>query len=227
MRIINRIKQAIRPEYKRSYSQSGEDIIVAGLMKFFHISKVRYLDIGAYDPKRLSNTYFFYENGHSGVCIEPNPNLFSNIKKARPRDICLNIGIGDGKKNESTFYVLNPPTLSTFSKEEADKMVREKSATLVETRRMRLESINSIIEKNFEGTPDFISLDVEGLDAEILKSFDFERFRPKVFCIETISYSKDNSGKKDMEIFDIMTKNGYKVYADTHVNTIFIEDKHD
>lgn len=215
------------PKYKRSYSQSGEDIIVAGILKSFGVKKPSYLDIGAYHPTDLSNTYLFYENGGSGVCVEPNPSLFQSIKKERPRDICLNIGIGTGEIAEQEFYLMNPATLSTFSKQEAEKMLAEKSAFLIEKKMIPLENINSIIERHFKIAPDFISLDVEGLDVEILETFDFKRFRPKVFCVETVSFTPDNKGIKDKEIFDIMARNDYEVYADTYVNTIFIDRKHD
>ena len=71
--------------------------------------------------------------------------------------------------------------------------------------------------------PDFVSLDVEGLDTEILKSLDFSRFRPEVFCVETLDYSEDKTARKNQDIFRIMENNGYVVYADTNLNTIFVE----
>ena len=71
--------------------------------------------------------------------------------------------------------------------------------------------------------PNFISIDVEGLDLEIVKSLDFERFRPEVFCIETISFSIDNTEKKLGEIPAFLHSKGYITYADTHINTIFCD----
>ena len=102
-------------------------------------------------------------------------------------------------------------------------MQAEKSAVLKETREIKLENINSIIESYFKSTPDFISIDVEGLDIDILESLDFKKFRPKVFCIETLTFSPTGNGQKITAIFDIMKKNGYKIYADTYINTIFVE----
>lgn len=224
LRILRRFK--LRPEGVVSYAQSGEDLIIAGLLKSFGIRTVRYLDIGAYDPVRLSNTYFFYENGHRGVCVEPNPVLADRIRRRRSRDVVLNLGVGTKVQDTSApFYSLDPATLSTFSKHEADKLIADGSAKLVETRPVQLETAESIIATYLHDAPSFVSLDVEGLDADILRTFNFAKYRPAIWCIETVTYSRNNQGIKEKEIFDIMAQNGYTVYADTYVNTIFVDSR--
>ena len=73
-----------------SYSQNGEDIYI---LKYFNNKKKGfYVDIGAYHPKRFSNTYLLNKNNWSGVNIEANPNLIKKFLKDRPNDINLNIG---------------------------------------------------------------------------------------------------------------------------------------
>ena len=72
-------------------------------------------------------------------------------------------------------------------------------------------------------TPDLVSLDVEGLDLDILRSIDFSRYRPHVFCVETVSYAGgDGSGIKSPEIHALMLQNGYRLYADTYINSIYV-----
>jgi FkbM family methyltransferase len=218
-KIVNLIKRIVKKfgkeKFKRSYS-----------LKSYGIKDIVYLDIGAYHPIELSNTYFFYENGHHGLCIEPNKKLFIDFKAKRPQDIVLNIGIGIDNIINTPFYIMNPATLSTFSKKEMEKIIKlDKNTKLESIQNIELKNVNDIIREYLKRTPDFISLDVEGLDSLILKSFDFKRFRPRIFCVETISYSLRNSGKKDQEIFNIMNYNGYIVYADTYINTIFIDSQ--
>ena len=76
-----------------------------------------------------------------------------------------------------------------------------------------------------ERTPDLVSLDVEGWDLDILRSIDFARYRPYVFCVETISYAEgDGSGVKSTEIHALMLENGYRLYADTYINSIFVAE---
>ena len=69
------------PHSNFGYSQFGEDIIIAYLFYYLKINKLLYLDIGANHPRYISNTFYFYERGGSGVCIEPNPMLWKIFKK--------------------------------------------------------------------------------------------------------------------------------------------------
>jgi hypothetical protein len=88
-----------------------------------------------------------------------------------------------------------------------------------EVTRVRLVNINDIIEEQFKGkAPDFLSIDVEGLDHEILQSLDFTRFRPRVICVETLVFGEN---RPDQRIFDLMKSKGYTALGSTHVNTIF------
>ena len=77
-----------------TYSQTGEDIIINFIFNARGISYPSYLDIGAFHPYELSNTYFFYKKGSKGINIEPNPNSIQLFEELRPFDINLNIGIG-------------------------------------------------------------------------------------------------------------------------------------
>ena len=207
---------------KPSYSQVGEDLIINFLFNSIKIQHPTYLEIGSNEPVVGNNTYFFYTQGSKGVCIEPNTNLFEKIKKTRPKDTVLNIGIGINNIEAAEFFSF-PSYLhgwSTFSKEEA--LIREKEANVKsKVVLIPLRNINQIIETHFDRCPNFISIDVEGLDLEILESLDFKRFKPEVICVETISFSITNKEKKMQDIINFVHSQGYFTYADTHVNTIF------
>lgn len=207
---------------KTSYSQSGEDLIINFILSTLGIKSPTYIDIGAHHPFYLSNTAFFYENGSRGVCIEPDPTLFKTIQKYRKNDICLNIGIGLSEEKEADFFIMTSPTLNTFSKEQAIEYESYGNITIEKVHKVSLKNINNIIESYVKKTPNFVSLDVEGLDYQILKSFDFEKYRPEVFCIETLTYTEDKSEKKLTEIIEFMLEIDYMIYADTYINTIFV-----
>jgi hypothetical protein len=68
-----------------------------------------------------------------------------------------------------------------------------------------------------------ISLDAEGFDLEILKSMDFNKYRPQIFCIETLTYTENGTEEKILPIIDFMNQKGYFAYADTYINSIFID----
>src|SRR5690349_1011948 len=101
-RVINRIR---RRDWRATWSQCGEDVIVDFVLQIFGVQKPRYLDIGAYHPTKLSNTYGMYRRGCSGVLIEPNPVLYEAIRRKRPRDTVLNCGVGITAEREAPFYV--------------------------------------------------------------------------------------------------------------------------
>jgi hypothetical protein len=118
---------------------------------------------------------------------------------------------------------MSTPTLNTFSSEEAQRYQSYGQHHCIKTIQIRLESVNGIIHKHFNVPPNLISLDVEGLDYSILQSFDFKSCRPQVFCLETLSYTQDKTERKLTEIIELMLDNGYLNYADTYINTIFVD----
>jgi len=210
--------------HKVSYSQCGEDLILSYIFDQLKLSELTYLDIGAYDPFHFSNTYRFYRQGHHGVCVEPDPVQFARIRRERPRDTCLNAGIGGvAYVRHADYYRMSAPTLNTFSREEATRYESYGTYKIEEVIQLPLIPINLVLEKHFPRRPNLVSLDVEGLDLEIVQSFDFSRFRPEMFCVETLTYTEDNSERKIPEIAELMQSNGYFVYADTYINTIFVD----
>jgi len=221
--IIDLINSHLIRKYRKSYSQCGEDLIVDFIFNALKINKPTYLDIGAYHPVHLSNTYYFYKKGSHGVLIEPNPYLYKKIARKRKRDICLNSGIGTEFKVKADFYIMSSETLSTFSKEEAERYRQYGNQKIERIIQVPMITINKIIKDNFTSCPNFISMDVEGLDFEILKSFDFNKYRPEIFCIETLTYTENKSEIKLTDISKIMIDNNYIAYADTYINTIFVE----
>ena len=212
----------IKKESKISYSQCGEDLIVDFIFQAMGIGSPTYLDLGAHHPFYINNTFYFYDRGCCGVCVEPDPTLFAYIKKSRKKDICLNVGVGVGAKENAKFYVLSARTLNTFSKSEAERYQSYGNHKIEKILNIPLVKVDEIIREHFSKGPNFVSLDVEGLDFEIIKTYDFSYHRPEVFCIETLTYTEDKSEKKLTELIDYMKGKDYMVYADTYINTIFV-----
>ncbi len=86
-------------------------------------------------------------------------------------------------------------------------------------------TVNEILEHYCEQTPVFIDLDIEGTELEILKTFNFQKYRPLVFAVEMIPFQKDKLvfDKKNLEIVTLMEQNGYAEYAFTGINSIFVD----
>lgn len=206
-----------------SYSQSGEDRIIKFILDALGVANPSYLDIGAHHPVRYSNSYLFYRNGCHGVCVEPNPRLFAQLQNVRPKDVCLNVGVAGTHQEAVPFYELSSDTLSTFSEIEAKRCVEEHGQRIVRVSDVQIVTPAEILKQYFQDSPDFVSLDVEGLELEILQAFDLTRIRPLVFCVETITYATDGTGRKLTDVIEHLTGSDYMVYADTNINAIFVD----
>jgi FkbM family methyltransferase len=221
---INACWHILRGYGKPSFSQVGEDRIIHYYFASRGITKPTYLDIGTNDPVMGSNTFFFYSRGARGVCIEPEPALFKKVKTTRPGDICLNVGIGLKEATAATFYIY-PERLSgwnTFSEEEV-AIRRQNGYEFEKTLQIPLKNVNDIIAEHIGNAPDLLSIDVEGLDFDILKSLDFSKYAPRVAVVETIRFGDTLQSTKQQDIIEFMLHKGYSIYADTYVNTIFVK----
>lgn len=221
-RIFSLLRRGRTKGGQQSFSQCGEDLIARFAFNALQIAAPSYLDIGAHHPSYLSNTRLFYDDGSCGINIEPDPDLFNAFQKERHRDTNLNIGVGD-KEGELAFYVMSVRTLNTFSEEEARRIEREGSIHIERVVPVPVVPVNSLMDKYCPNGVDFLSLDVEGMDLSVLHSLDFRRHRPKLVCVETITYSEQRAGKKIAKIAEVMLDNGYLSLADTYVNTLFVD----
>jgi FkbM family methyltransferase len=204
-----------------SYSQSGEDVIATMIFKFLGINQPSYLDIGAWLPQSGNNTYLLYSRGSRGVLVEPNVAMIPELKSYRPGDVVLNVGIGITEQKEADYYCMTIDQWNTFDKTEAERRVTAFACKIEKVVKMPLVSINKVIEENFHGkAPDFISIDVEGLDAAIMKTLDFQRFRPKLICAETLVAL---TFKMETEMTEFLSQHGYEPRGVTFPNTLYVD----
>jgi FkbM family methyltransferase len=224
-RMIKAFTYAIIPPpiVPASYSQAGEDAVLRFLFSDKKLTRISYLDIGTNSPDHGNNTYLFYRSGSTGVCVEADRSLIPNIARMRPRDRILNVGVSIGTAGEADFYIFDVNGLSTFDKAEADRRAASGQFKLTEVAKVKLIDINTILRDNFAQRPDLLSIDIEGLDLAVLKTLDFERYPIPVVCVETCRYSDDHVRPKDHAIAEFMITKGYEVYADTYINTIFVQ----
>ncbi len=229
LKLMGRIAGSKNYKEYISFAQAGEDRVLRFLFSSMGLKQISYLEIGTNNPVDINNTYLFYLGGSSGVCIEPNPTLVEKIKSCRPKDICLNVGIGGGAENAILdFYIFDDADsekgLSTFSKKDAEHVERTTHIKIAEIKKIPVVPVSEILETHFKHkAPDLISLDVEGLDLDILKGIDFSKYRPVAICVETVNFTLDHKKVKNTGIINFMESQGYFVYADTGINSIFAD----
>jgi FkbM family methyltransferase len=208
----------------KSYSQCGEDLIINFLYSAIGIEKKNYLDIGAFDPFHINNTAFFYARGITGVNVEPNPARIEIFKRLRKSDINVHAAVSD-QDGTTPFFTMNPPTLSTIVKEEVHRLQTSGEARLVKESIVPQMKLQTLIDKYCEGRfPALLSIDTEGLEEMILMQLRQMSTSPIIICAETLEFEGNHLGRKKTDLIRHINEAGYKVYADTFVNTIFLRE---
>ena len=207
----------------KSYSQEGEDVIVNVLFQELGIKKGFYVDIGAHHPIRFSNTHSLYKKGWNGLNIEPNVSSGKAFILFRRRDKTVHIGIGN-KETILDFYVFDEPAINSFDKILSESRDKETPYKLLKTVKIPIMKLETALDKYLpKGQKiDLMSVDVEGLDMEVLKSNNWEKYKPSVLLVEDLDFDIENINKS--EVCRYLKSLGYNIYAKTKRTIIFVSN---
>jgi FkbM family methyltransferase len=200
------------------FSQAGEDILLQRI--FERKSKGFYVDIGAHHPQRFSNTYLFYLKGWRGINIDAMPGSMNLFNKIRPNDINLEIPISNYLDNV-TYYMFDEPALNTFDKNLAIERTSKNGRKILSNRLLKTQKLSQVLDLHLPENQDidFMSIDVEGLDYQVLLSNDWLRFKPKIVLVEELQISLQSLPNRS-EIYFFMIDKGYELFSSTY-NTSF------
>lgn len=218
--IIEKFKSDLNLE-NSSYSQEGEDRV---LMRFLEgRNNGFYVDVGAHHPVRFSNTFIFYLKGWRGINIDAMPGSMEAFNKVRPKDINLEIPVSD-KKQVLEYFIFNEPALNTFSREEAERKDGLGEYRILGRRKLETLPLSDILYKYVPQNQhiDFMTIDVEGLDFEVLKSNDWTKFKPEIILVESLR--SNIVDLLECESYLFLQNQGYEVVAKTY-NTLFFKIK--
>jgi FkbM family methyltransferase len=198
-----------------TYAQHGDDLVIRAIFHSLGIGNPSYLDLGAHHPENISNTKLFYDTGSRGINVEANPVLHKLFLEQRPQDINLNVGVGI-KSGFQDFYMIDGESgRNTFIKEVAEGFVMDyPEFAITEVRQLPIFTVEQIL--HHRRIPDFLSIDIEGMDFEVLQSIDFRRYPFKVVCVEIQPYSEE-------DIRTLMHNVGYYSIIKCGSNLIFVD----
>jgi FkbM family methyltransferase len=226
MGILKRIRTKLNPlppsescEYVTlSYAQEGEDIMLKRMLNT--VQNGFYVDIGAHHPFRFSNTYLFYTHGWRGINIDPIPGIKGRFDQYRPKDINLECAVNN-KKEFLNYYNFQEKALNTFS-EPLAKQYLDAKWKLEEVIPIMTVSLKEILDTHLPSSTkiDFMTIDVEGFEMNVLTSNDWTKYKPDILLIEILDCSIENIATNDIVIY-LQTK-GYVVFAKT-LNTVFFK----
>jgi len=188
------------------YSQWGQDTLIEDFFSFNPPHHKMFVDVGAFDGITFSNTRRLYETGWKGVCIEP---VYENFQKCDAlykdtpvkcirRAISLKEGMVSVSVEGTASSIINTATKRT------EQVMSSSLTTLL--KEIKIENI------------DFLSIDAEGVDFEVLQSLDFTHYKPQLIVIE---HNSDATEKK--HITEFMRKNNYLLWHD-NVQDAFFRD---
>jgi FkbM family methyltransferase len=209
----------IKDKISHTYSQEGEDLI---LKRIFN-NKINgfYVDIGAYHPIKFSNTYLFYKKGWNGINIDAMPDSMKIFRKKRPRDINIEAAISEKQKN-LTYYIFDEQAYNSLDEHIAQKRNKEgihiKKEIKIPTIPLS-KILEEYLSKNTE--IDFLNIDVEGHDFEVLQSNNWKKYSPKIILIEIIGNTVEEIIKDP--IYNYLKNKNYVFFSKLLNTCIFIQ----
>ena len=191
------------------YAEFAEDVMVNRILK--KIKKGFYVDIGAYHPYKGSLTYNLYNRNWNGMNLDISKSSIDLFNIARPTDLNINCAVSE--LNGETYYYENSPINqqnSLIPKYDNQKKIKIQSYKLSEI--LKIQNINSV---------DYINIDTEGNELEVLMGIDFSKINPILFTIEDNSFDLNNEIKKKKIIF--LKEKNYELINIIGVTMFFVK----
>jgi FkbM family methyltransferase len=186
---------------KESYSMDKEDLVVQEYFK--NRTYGFYVDVGCYHPLQRNNTMLLYLKGWRGINIDISDFSIKLFKFLRPEDLNLNLAISNLEGEIDMFFQKKLSQLSTI-KEKHAKIAFQGT---IHNKKILSRRLNSILEESkYRGKKiNFLNIDVEGSDFEVLQSLDFNKYSPELICIEVIEKELEKS-----DVFNFLYNKKYK-----------------
>jgi len=214
---------------KYFYSYGGIDSVVNDIFK--NQKNGFYVDVGAQHPIKNNNTYLLHKKGWEGINIDldqKNINLF-NVSRKKDCNICA--AISSLEKDANLYYYHEGSPVNTLSREVADRQ----KAIIKETRAIRTKTLTSILENSkFKNKEiDFLSIDVEGVELEVLQGLNLNIYKPKIIVVELLDLDSKKLEIKNLninnvinsEIYKYIEKNNYTMINWLHSDIVFVNNK--
>jgi len=181
------------------YSQEGQDSIIKQYFQSKDILEGTFLDVGALDGIRFSNTYLLEKSGWSGICVEMHPSYYDLLVESRPNSVCYNCGAAGEDKVEKEVSLNWRASLSTtdlnlekyyetseYSEWYGDRKLKEINGFLNGRHKVELRTLNSILNENSErfSKINFVSVDIDGSEKEALPELDLNKCNPELLSLE-------------------------------------------
>ena len=212
---------------KTSYSFGGVDLIIDYFFK--NKKKGVYLDIGCQHPVANNNTYLLFKRGWNGINIDLDKKNIHLFDLSRPHDLNINATISAKKTKKKLFFYHPGSPINTIEESNA----KFQKAKYKEIKVVTTTTINDILTTTHYKKIDYVSIDVEGHEHDVLKGFNLKKYLPDIISVEFLDFSmkrlefKNNKINKviNSNIYKHIIKNGYSFINWSHADLIFVRNK--
>ena len=200
----------------KNYSQSNEESILKEIFK--NVEKGFFVDVGAHHPLRYSNTALLYKKGWNGINIDGDLRNMLIFKYLRKRDINLNHVISN-KKSPVNFYYFNEGALNGILSNKRLKKLKDIGFRYIKKVKINPISLNEILELHLPKNKkiDFLNIDVEGHDFEVLQSIDLDKYFINVILTEV--------NENETELNQYLEEKGYHLLQREDRNIFYLKNK--
>tara|TARA_Y100000816_G_C26085544_1_gene572758 strand:+ start:878 stop:1612 length:735 start_codon:yes stop_codon:yes gene_type:complete len=206
-------------------SQFDEDLKISNLFEKNY--KGNFIDLGCFHPTRQNNTFKLYKRGWRGINIDLNALTIDLFNFARPGDINICAAISNSRSKKSLYYVGDFATQNTLQKEHTYFLKKhfKISSKDIQTKKIKTQKLEDILNTQNMFTIDFMNIDIEGHELEVLKSLNLKKYNIKVICVEILNYNKFTKSRKS-KLLNFFKKNKYKLVSKSSINYIFKRIEH-
>ena len=187
---------------KKSYSLDGEDSFIE---KYFKETPVGfYIDVGCHNPIYLNNTFLLHKKKWKGINIDTSQFAIDLFNYMRPNDLNYNCAVSNKNENVKLYFQKEFSLLNTIEINHAKKFMQGNIKEKIIEAFTLDEILNRSIYKNSK--IDFLDIDVEGADLKVLEGLSFDKFKPKLICVEIHEKKIEES-----EIYKFLIEKKYKL----------------
>lgn len=216
---------------KKNYTVTGVDLLLDSFFKNINVKKGIYIDVGCNHPFFNNYTYLLNKNGWSGINIDLDFHFIDLFNYFRPNDFNKQIVCSDTEGEKELFFYHNKSALNTLSKE----VYAFRNAKIEQVKKIKTTTLNHILEssKYKDNKINFLSIDVEGYEMNVLKGFDLEKYSPDIVVIEYVDlsmkkeefYNNNITKVLDSEISTYMQSQNYSFVNWLNQDLVYVNNK--